>query len=201
MTVPVSIMWFRQDLRVKDNPALNAACDMGKIVPIYIYDDTTSNGREPGGASKWWLHHSLASLNKRLNGHLQIFKGDPQKLIPKLMASFDAKGIFWNRCYEPWQINRDKGFKKTLIDSDYEAHSFNGSLLWEPMKVLKKDGTPYRVFTPYYKKGCLQIEEPRYPKAPPARITYADVCNEGDDLASLRLLPTCLLYTSPSPRD
>ncbi len=85
MTVPVSIMWFRQDLRVKDNPALNAACDMGKIVPIYIYDDTAPNGREPGGASKWWLHHSLSSLNKRLNGHLQIFKGDPQTLIPKLM--------------------------------------------------------------------------------------------------------------------
>ena len=190
MTVPVSIMWFRQDLRVKDNPALNAACDMGKIVPIYIYDDTAPNGREPGGASKWWLHHSLSSLNKRLNGHLQIFKGDPQTLIPNLMKSFNAKGIFWNRCYEPWQINRDKTIKKTLIEHDYEAHSCNGSLLWEPMKVLKKDGTPYRVFTPYYKKGCLQVEEPRYPKAPPARITYADVDNDSDGLTSLDLLPS-----------
>ena len=190
MTVPVSIMWFRQDLRVKDNPALNAACDMGKIVPIYIYDDTAPNGREPGGASKWWLHHSLSSLNKRLNGHLQIFKGDPQTLIPNLMKSFNAKGIFWNRCYEPWQINRDKTIKKTLIEHDYEAHSCNGSLLWEPMKVLKKDGTPYRVFTPYYKKGCLQVEEPRYPKAPPARITYADVDNDSDGLTSLDLIPS-----------
>ena len=75
MTIPVSIMWFRQDLRVKDNPALNAACDMGKIVPIYIFDESAPDGRMPGGASKWWLHHSLKSLNKRLNGHLQIFKG------------------------------------------------------------------------------------------------------------------------------
>ena len=190
MTVPVSIMWFRQDLRVKDNPALNAACDMGKIVPIYIYDDTAPNGREPGGASKWWLHHSLSSLNKHLNGHLQIFKGDPQTLIPKLMKSFNAKGIFWNRCYEPWQINRDKTIKKTLIEHDYEAHSCNGSLLWEPMKVLKKDGTPYRVFTPYYKKGCLQVEEPGYPIAAPARITYADVDNDSDGLTSLDLLPS-----------
>ena len=190
MTVPVSIMWFRQDLRVKDNPALNAACDMGKIVPIYIFDESAPDGRMPGGASKWWLHHSLKSLNKRLNGHLQIFKGDPQTLIPKLMESFNASSIFWNRCYEPWQINRDKAIKKSLLGSDYEAHSFNGSSLWEPMKVLKKDGTPYRVFTPYYKNGCLQIEEPRYPKAPPARITYADVDDNSDGLAALALLPT-----------
>jgi hypothetical protein len=103
VTVPVSIMWFRQDLRVKDNPALNAACDMGKIVPIYIYDEATPDGRIPGGASQWWLHHSLASLNERLNGHLQIFKGDPKQLIPKLLKEFSAKSIFWNRCYEPWQ--------------------------------------------------------------------------------------------------
>ena len=95
MTVPVSIMWFRQDLRVKDNPALNAACDMGKVVPIYIYDDTAPDGRVPGGASKWWLHHSLVSLNQRLNGHLQIFKGDPKNIIPTLMDSFGAKAIFY----------------------------------------------------------------------------------------------------------
>ncbi|MAI36589.1 deoxyribodipyrimidine photo-lyase [Alteromonas sp.] len=189
MTVPVSIMWFRQDLRVNDNPALNAACDMGKILPIYIYDDTTPDGRAPGSASQWWLHHSLTSLNDRLNGHLKIFKGDPKVLISKIMESIKAKAIFWNRCYEPWQINRDKEIKKQLIDSEFEAYSSNGSLLWEPMKVLKKDGTPYKVYTPYYRNGCLKIEEPRYPKAPPARITYADDEYKDDGLDALNLLP------------
>ena len=189
MTVPVSIMWFRQDLRVNDNPALNAACDMGKILPIYIYDDTTPDGRVPGSASQWWLHHSLTSLNDRLNGHLKIFKGDPKVLIPKIMEAIKAKAIFWNRCYEPWQINRDKEIKKQLIDSEFEAYSSNGSLLWEPMKVLKKDGTPYKVYTPYYRNGCLKIEEPRYPKAPPARITYADDEYKDDGLDALNLLP------------
>lgn len=189
MTVPVSIMWFRQDLRVNDNPALNAACDMGKILPIYIYDDTTPDGRVPGSASQWWLHHSLTSLNDRLNGHLKIFKGDPKVLIPKIMEAIKAKAIFWNRCYEPWQINRDKEIKKQLIDSGFEAYSSNGSLLWEPMKVLKKDGTPYKVYTPYYRNGCLKIEEPRYPKAPPARITYADDEYKDDGLDALNLLP------------
>ena len=192
MTVPVSIMWFRQDLRVKDNPALNAACDMGKIIPIYIYDDKAPDGRKLGGASKWWLHHSLASLNERLNGHLQIFKGDPKEILPALMEATGAKSIFWNRCYEPWQINRDKHIKKSLVEEGFEATSCNGSLLWEPMKVLKKDGTPYRVFTPYYRKGCLQVDEPRYPKAPPARITYADDMSQCDsiELNDLALLPT-----------
>ena len=112
MTVPVSIMWFRQDLRVKDNPALNAACASGNIIPIYIYDTKTPDGREPGGASKWWLHHSLSSLNKRLNGRLQIFKGDAETIVLSLMEAFDVKHIYWNRCYEPWQINRDKAIKK-----------------------------------------------------------------------------------------
>jgi deoxyribodipyrimidine photo-lyase len=162
---------------------------MGKILPIYIYDDTTPDGRVPGSASQWWLHHSLTSLNDRLNGHLKIFKGDPKVLIPKIMEAIKAKAIFWNRCYEPWQINRDKEIKKQLIDSDFEAYSSNGSLLWEPMKVLKKDGTPYKVYTPYYRNGCLKIEEPRYPKAPPARITYADDEYKDDGLDALNLLP------------
>ena len=163
---------------------------MGKIIPIYILDETTPDGRKKGGASKWWLHHSLSALNERLNGHLQIFVGDPQQIIFQLLKDFNAKAVFWNRCYEPWQVNRDKALKKSLVNEGYEVKSFNGSLLWEPMKVLKKDGTPYRVFTPYYRKGCLQIEEPRYPKSPPARITYADVENKGKGLDALKLLPT-----------
>ena len=190
MTVPVSIMWFRQDLRVKDNPALNAACASGNIIPIYIYDTKTPDGREPGGASKWWLHHSLSSLNKRLNGHLQIFKGDAETIVLSLMETFDVKHIYWNRCYDPWQINRDKAIKKKLIEKGAQPQSFNGALLWEPMKVLKKDKTPYRVFTPYYRKGCLNVEPPRYPESTPSRITYADVKNKGDSIDSLTLLPS-----------
>lgn len=190
MTVPVSIMWFRQDLRVKDNPALNAACDSGKIIPIYIYDTKTPDGREPGGASKWWLHHSLNSLNKRLNGHLQIFKGNAEDIVLSLIETFDVKQIYWNRCYEPWQINRDKAIKKKLIEKGAQPQSFNASLLWEPMKVLKKDKTPYRVFTPYYRKGCLNVAPPRYPESAPSRITYADVKNKGVTIDSLQLLPS-----------
>ncbi|QCZ95177.1 cryptochrome/photolyase family protein [Salinimonas iocasae] len=195
MTVPVSIMWFKKDLRVKDNPALNAACDAGKIIPVYIFDTDAPEGRLPGGASQWWLHESLRQLDERLNGHLQIFKGDAKKIIPELMDAFGTRHIFWNRLYEPWAIRRDKALKKQLEDNDYKVHSFNGSLLWEPMKIETKSGTPYKVYTPFYKKGCLQAAEPRYPKAPPARITYADVPDKGDGLDALGLLPDINWYS------
>ncbi|AXR06588.1 cryptochrome/photolyase family protein [Salinimonas sediminis] len=194
MTVPVSLMWFRKDLRVKDNPALNAACDEGKIIPIYIHDTAAPQDHLPGEASAWWLHQSLAQLNERLNGHLQLFRGNAGELIPQLLEHFEVDRIFWNRCYEPWSVKRDKKLKQTLKNSSIQVHSFNGSLLWEPMTIAKKDGGPYKVFTPYYKKGCLQAPEPRYPKAPPGRITYADVPHKGVALAELELLPSINWY-------
>lgn len=194
MTVPVSLMWFKKDLRVKDNPALNAACDAGKIIPVYIYDTAAPEGRLPGGASQWWLHQSLKSLDERLNGHLQIFKGDASKIVPQLMEDFGISHIFWNRTYEPWAIKRDKQLKQDLKDAGHAVKSFNGSLLWEPTSIETKSGTPYKVFTPYYKKGCLQASEPRYPMAPPARITYADVVQRGDGLDSLALIPDIHWY-------
>lgn len=196
MAVPSSIMWFRQDLRVKDNPALNAACDNGKIIPVYIFDTSAPDSMLMGGASKWWLHHSLTSLNERLNGHLQIFAGDPKTLIPQLATTFGVEHVFWNRCYEPWQIKRDTELKQALKEQGVTAKSANGSLLWEPMTITKSDGTPYKVFTPYYRKGCLQAQAPRFPMAPPARITYSDVAQKGQSLDSLALIPDIPWYNT-----
>ena len=188
LTSTINIIWFKHDLRVKDNPAFNAACEAGSIVPVYIYDSRSSD-KEPGGASKWWLHHSLTSLNKSLHGHLQIFHGDPKTLIPKLMANFNANTIYWNRSYEPSQINRDTEIKQILKQSGLLAHSCNGSLLWEPMNILKKDGKAYKVFTPYYKNGCLSAQPPRFPLAPPETVNYANVEHQGCSINDLNLLP------------
>lgn len=190
MTQPVSLVWFRQDLRVKDNPALQAAVDFGSVVPIYIKDTSIKNEEQPGGASNWWLHHSLQALNKRLNGHLQFFEGDPELVLTELVDKFGATGVFWNRCYEPAAIERDTRIKQTLKDAGCAVASFNASLLWEPMSIRKQDGGVYRVFTPYYRKGCLQAASPRYPMSSPDRITYSKVDNLGTSLEKLGLLPT-----------
>lgn len=158
-----AIVWFRQDLRIKDNPALSKANQVGNVVPIYIYDDTVPSEGTMGAASHWFLHHALESLNKALNGRLIILRGNPLVLIPTLCEVTKSEHVFWNRMYEPWAISRDASLKSALKAKNITASSSNGSLLWEPMSVLKKDGTPYKVYTPYYKNGCLKQDPPRYP--------------------------------------
>lgn len=187
-----SIVWFRQDLRIKDNPALSAAAENSKILPVYIYDKSVPEHAALGGASNWFLYHALESLNKALDEKLVIMVGDPQKLLPELMENLDIEAIHWNRMYEPWAQERDSNIKKCLKDKGKIAKSHNGSLLWEPMHVLKKDETPYRVFTPYYRKGCLSKAHPRYPLARPS-IDYI----EANDQARLHVDELGLLPSIP----
>ena len=152
MSEPI-LLWFRQDLRIADNPALRAAAAAGTVLPIYILDDHHAKDWAMGAASRWWLHHSLQALDKRLKGKLQVFTGDPMKIIPKLIADTGAGAIHWNRCYEPWRVQRDSKLKKQLLEDGIEVGTHNGSLIWEPWTNLKKDDTPYRVFTPFYRNG------------------------------------------------
>ena len=100
------IVWFRQDLRLGDNPALRAAAATGApIIPLFVLDDETSGDWSWGGASRWWLHHSLASLDASLQGHLVLRRGDAAKIIKALAKETGAQTVFWNRCYEPFARN------------------------------------------------------------------------------------------------
>lgn len=194
MTQSIAIVWFRQDLRLADNPALSAAVESGaKILPVYVLDDDNSGDWKMGGASRAWLHRSLDSLATSLSGNLVFLKGDASVQLPALVQETRANAVYWNRCYEPWRIKRDKRIKDTLKDIGVATHSFNGSLLWEPWDVLKSDNTPYKVFTPFYRKGCLSKAEPRIPLPAPAHISFATY--EGDTMESLNLLPR-----KPEPR-
>ena len=194
MTTNTTLMWFRQDLRLRDNPALLHACEQGDILPVFIVDTATPDQYKPGGASKWWLHHSLLSLNRQLKGKLICLQGDPQTLIPELVNTTGLQNVVWNRCYEPWQIARDQEIKKALKSRGIRVNSFSASLLWEPWQVVKHDGTPYKVFTPYYRKGCLKQPSPRLPLSAPEKIdiTAIDVLSKG--IASLDLLPAIHWY-------
>lgn len=151
------IVWFRQDLRLSDNPAFEAAIAMqAPILPVYILDDVNSGDFRLGAASRWWLHESLTALNKDLDNSLLCLHGDATALMLQLASDIDALGVFWNRCYEPWRMNRDKRIKSKLFNAGHLVRSFNGSLLFEPPHVTKKDGTPYKVFTAFYRRGCLE---------------------------------------------
>ena len=186
---PISIHWFRQDLRLSDNPALSAAIESGDTLPIYILDDINSSDNKMGEASRWWLHHSLSSLNKKLDGKISFYNGDPKNVFSTLSEQYDVKSIYWNRCYEPWRIKRDKDIKSDLEAKNINIETYNGSLLWEPWTVLKSDGTPYRVFSPYYKRGCLEALAPREPIKEPDLENIISNSFNNLDLSDLNLLP------------
>ncbi len=193
MSEQTVIFWFRQDLRLSDNPGLVAAAQAGKVLPVYILDDENAGQWRMGGASRWWLHHSLQSLHKSLQGKLRFFRGDAATLIPQLVAKTGAQGVYWNRCYEPWRIARDTVIKEHLGEIGCPGHSYNGSLLWEPWQVLKKDGSPYKVFTPYFRKGCLAQPAPRKLIGKPALDLADDDCG-ALSLEQLQLLPGVSWY-------
>lgn len=192
MTQSPVIVWFRQDLRLADNPALHAAHQTGApIIPVYILDDDNAGPWKMGGASRVWLHHSLNALGQSLDGHLHVVAGDAATLLPALVKKTKATGVYWNRCYEPWRIARDKNIKAALEDNGIDAQSFNGSLLWEPWEIKKNDGTPYKVFTPFFRKGCLSAMPPRKPLPIPKKMNLISAPGGGtvDDLTLLPARP------------
>ena len=190
----IIIFWFRQDLRIVDNPGLSKSLKSDKVLPIYILDDTNSNDFAMGAASRWWLHNSLRELNKNLDNKLSLYKGDPSEILESLSSRFNIKGIFWNRCYEPWRIERDKKIKSKFIEKDIIVETFNSALLWEPWEILKSDNTPYKVFTPYYRKGCLMSEAPRKPLSAPNLNTLFEDKENVLQLDDLNLLPRIKWY-------
>ena len=187
MTRPLSICWFRQDLRLADNPALCAAAARGEVLPVFILDDGAAREDRIGAANRWWLHHSLAALKASLGGVLHVMAGDALELIPRLVAETGASAVHWNRSYEAWRIERDSNLKAALTAAGTEAVSHNGALLWEPWEVQKGDGTPYKVFTPFYRRGCLAAAPPRAPlPAPQIGLATPPSATSVDDL---NLLP------------
>lgn len=159
------IVWLRQDLRLSDNPALFEACSSCESIVIAFIDDPVKSGvSRLGAASRVWLHHSLASLRDSLEAQglsLSIMRGNAAELLPKLISDVGATDLFWNRCYDPETIRRDAKIKEAL-SGQCRVQSYNGLLLREPWELSKPDGTPYRVFTPFWKKllTCLPENKP-----------------------------------------
>jgi deoxyribodipyrimidine photo-lyase len=186
------IVWFRQDLRLSDNPALAAAAESGRpLVCLYILDDETPGNWAWGGAARWWLHHSLEALDRSMarhkGGHFVLRRGPAAKIIPDIIAETGAEAIVWNRCYEPFAVARDTQLKKTLTQAGIEAETFNASLLFEPWEIATKEGKPFRVFTAFW-NALRQKSEPGKPLEAPARLIFYRA-PKSDRLADWNLLP------------
>ena len=174
-----TIVWFRQDLRLNDHPALWAAIQQGSILPLYIIDPQITSR---GAASNWWLHHSLRNLAQSLQGHLRIEKGNGLRIVSDLIDQYQITACHVSRSYDPLQIEQDQQISDYLQTKFVRFEKFNGSLLWEPEQIHKADRSAYRVFTPYFRKGCLMADSPRSPLPAPAEYRFI---GESHDIESV----------------
>ena len=188
----VGIVWFRNDLRTADNPALSEAiarCD--RLLPIYIHAPEEAQPNSPGAASRWWLHHSLVDLDRSLReigSRLLIRRGSSQALLDQVVGDSNASYVFWNRLYEPALIARDSQIKTHLQSSGVTCLSANGSLLLEPWQILNKSKQPFRVFTPFWKahQSRAPIDPP---KPPPDAVPSVPRNIDSLQITDLNLLP------------
>lgn len=152
------IVWFRRDLRISDNPALQAAiASQRKVIALYIYESDV--GRAYGGASLWWLHYSLQALSEdiaRLGGVLVKRKGSANAVLNTLIAQSDACAVYWNRRYSAPARRTDTAIMESLKDRNIEVQSFRANLLSEPWEIKTKTGGYYKVFTPYWRAVTSQ---------------------------------------------
>ncbi len=187
-----SIVWFRRDLRLHDHPALVAALEGGgRVVALYIHAPQEEAPWSPGGASRWWLHHSLVALAGELRARgadLTIARGPSLAALQEVARASGATAIHWNRSYEPALVVRDGLIKSTLRAAGLAAHSHAGNLLFEPWTLKNGSGETFRVFTPFWRAAQARLTEVGPPLAAPATIAAAPAM-AGLPLESLALLP------------
>jgi len=190
--MPNAIVWFRNDLRLADHPALQAALDGGYVpIPVYIHAPEEEGDWAPGAAVLAWRRKSLAALDadlRKRGSRLRIFHAPTLQTLQTLAAACDAEAVFWNRRYEPAIEKRDASIKAMLRRQGLRAESFNGALLIEPWKLLNKQGGPYRVFTPFWKAGAAQLSLPPLRDAP-ASLPRTDDGPQGLSVDALGLTP------------
>jgi deoxyribodipyrimidine photo-lyase len=173
---PPAIVWLRDDLRLADNEALSAACaGSGPVLCIYIFDEASAGFRPYGGASRWWLHHSLEALARDIEaraGRLDLFRGPAGEIVPALARAAGAGAAFWTRRYGGAEIAVDSALKTQLADAGVKARSFKGQLLHEPWEVRKSDGGGFMVYSAFA-RAARALPDPVEPVAAPAAIPAA----------------------------
>jgi deoxyribodipyrimidine photo-lyase len=191
-----TLVWFRQDLRIADNPALLAAARRGAVIPLYILDDTREGSWSLGGAQRWWLHQSLDALDQELralDSRLILRCGPATQIIKEVIANGAIDSVYWNRRYEPAAIVHDAQLKAALSAGNVNVKSFNSTLLNEPWLIKNQSGRPYQVFTPFW-RYCLKLADPRPPEPMPERLDKPRTWPKSTPLAALTLLPNIRWY-------
>lgn len=186
MTQP-TILWFRRDLRLADQAALLAACGEGPVVPVYVLDDETPKHRAMGGASRWWLHHSLTSLDASLRergSRLILRRGRSEEVLAALAEEVGATRVHAIRHYEPWWRNAERAVAKRL---DLVCH--DGNYLAPPGSITTGSGGQYKIYTPFW-RALKATMPPAHPRQAPRSIPAPTHWPKSEALDSWGLLPT-----------
>lgn len=185
------IVWLRRDLRVTDQPALFAAAQAGPVIPVFVLDDRAAGIHAYGGASRWWLHHSLGKLAASLDSlgsRLVLRRGDAAEMLAAIARESGAGAIHAIRHYEPWWRKAQGALAKELPEG-CELCLHDGNYLAEPGSVTTGAGAPYKIYTPY-SKAVLERMPPREPLPAPHALTAPATWPASDDLADWHVLPT-----------
>lgn len=186
------LVWFRKDLRLRDNPSLEHALAGNKeIVPVFVWNENEGGRWSPGEASRWWLHHSLRSLGNaigQLGGELILEKGDPAEIIPKLAVELGVDEVLYARTYDPAGTATQETVEEALDQARIISKSFNASLLKEPWETQNASGKPFQVFTPFWRnsRNCIYLEPAKYSSN---QLTFFSTSTFGLSLDELGLLP------------
>ena len=189
---PPVIVWLRDDLRLDDQPAIRAAAERPALF-VYVRE-TSPRFRALGGASNWWLDGSLRAFGEALAGkgaRLDLLQGESETAILALAKAAGAAEVLWTRRYGGEEAAADKRLEAELGKAGIAVHSFNGQLLREPWDVVTDAGSPFKVFSAYWRRsralGAFDA-----PRPPPPRLQSAPWPDEAPvrvTLESLALLP------------
>ena len=204
----IGIVWIREDFRIDNNPALNYATqNHDYVIALYIYNsDEYDNKRE---AQKWWLSKSLDSFKKDLSNYkinLEILKGNELDIFSKIKKKDDVS-IYWNKIYEPDVIDKGKKIRDSFLKNEINFKYFKGNILNEYQEITKNDGTPFKVFTPFWKNA-----EQKYLEKVPSKISGIKKLDKEFSFFKKTILPEKILpkknwfkkfekYWSPSEKE
>lgn len=187
-----TIVWFRQDLRLEDQPALLAAVARGgPVVPLYVHAPEEEGDWPPGGASRFWLHHSLAALDgdlKHLGSRLLLRRGPSLPALLDVARRTGADAVHCCRRSEPMARVRDGMLRAAIEAAGIEVLVFGAHLLYEPEIVRTRGGAPFKVFTPFW-NACRALGDPPAPRPAPARLEAPAAWPASEPLTALGLLP------------
>ncbi|MDX1739954.1 MAG: deoxyribodipyrimidine photo-lyase [Rhodothermales bacterium] len=185
-----TIVWLHNDFRLLDNPALFHAVEAGTAIPAFVWAPDEEGSWSPGGAHRWWLHHSLYSLASDLESKgsaLVIRKGSSSEAIHALVEETGAERVVWNSRFEPALRERDRKISRSLKEKEIEVVQYQSRILHDPDRVRTTNDTPYKVFSPFWRKflKVVDISEslpmPRFAEASLPQIESMSI----DDLALL----------------